>query len=1060
MKKILSILTISFLSAFLAYAQQSVSGTVKDSKGQPVAGAVVMLQGSSSIAAVTSESGQWQLTIPAGSSVKNPILEFSCISYKTASIPLGLKTVIDITLEDDAELLDEVVVVGYGAMRRSDLTGSVTSVKIDDGDAGQSKSLDQLIQGHAAGVQVVNNSAAPDAGVNITVRGMTSLSGNSQPLFVIDGVILTTNESVAMLDPDDGSYSEGGNSLLGLNPQDIASIEILKDASATAIYGSEGANGVILITTKMANRERPRIRFSAGIDLVNRYKRFDTLTFDEYVEYLEANQFNTASVSQIKRIYSGYVSPENRGTLKVTPVDWQDYTMRNTVRQRYYFSVSGHPGTLSYNFSLGYNNTPGVVKTTGLEQYTIRLNAEKQLLKSLKIGTKINYARVSSHAQQGASSGGSVSTSMMRSMLISRPYIQSTDDDEDDDWEAEAEDMKSTPARWLKDSYSNSEQYRITPNVYLQWQISPALTFKVSGGGDYNMRDITKWRGPSVNHSTTGAFASISEAETIRWNVDAMLMFNKKWKSHSLSGTVGATTDNRYINTQAQVGYNIKQYKIQSDAVNSAPNANLSYTESQTNTLSYFARAVYNYRDRYVITGTFRVDGSSKFQTGNKFATFPSFAAAWRINQEPWFRIKNISMAKLRLGWGEVGNSGVAPYQTYTTFSNSKYPSHDPFNDAGYSRGLTEANLANATLKWETTRQWNGGIDLGLFHGRISMSADAYYKRTYDLLNTKKLPYASGFTQVYVNQGEILNRGFEFSLEATPVKTGRFEWNIDGNISMNRNRIVNIGTDSSGDGIFLSPGNYQKCNFYAGDALGSGRYFNTYANVFIEGQPMGLFYGLLTDGVVQEGETGPGFTTGATRDAGYIRYVDLDGNGYIDNEDRTIIGDPNPDFTFGFGTSLSYKKWTLRLSFNGSYGNDICNTNFNILADTGYTTIYNISKRTLDGAWVPGKTDAVYPELGKFIPNDDSGKFTNLNVEDGSYLRLASVGLSYDLPLRKGIVRSINFGASVSNVYVWTSYSGWDPEVSSYGAHARKIGIDSGSYPGARTFCFDIKFAF
>lgn len=1058
MKKILAILSIIFIATLHAAAQKVVSGTVRDSKGEPVVGAVVMLEGTQAVATMTSASGQWHLSIPEPLAGKS--LTVSCLSYKTATIPLGKEVVYDLKLEDDTELLDEVVVVGYGAMRRSDLTGSVTSVKINEDDASQSTSLDQLIQGHAAGVQMVNASAAPDAGVNITVRGMTSLSGNSQPLFVVDGVMLTTNESVTMLDPGDENYSESGNSLLGLNPQDIASIEILKDASATAIYGSEGANGVILITTKMADREKPRIRFSTGIDLVNRYKRFDTLTFDEYVTYLEENTANTASLPQLKRMFTGYVSPTERGELKVTPIDWQDYTMRNTVRQRYYFSVAGHPGTLSYNFSIGYNNTPGVVKTTGLEQFTIRLNAEKQILEKLKIGTKVNFAKVSSHAQQGAASGGSISTSMMRSMLISRPYFQSTDEDDDDDWEVEAESNKSTPARWLKDSYSNTDQLRITPNIYLQWDINSWLTFKLSGGGDYNMKDITKWRGPSVNYATTAAYAAVSEAETIRWNVDALLMFNKKWRSHSLSGTVGVTTDNHYINTQAQVGYNIKQYKIQSDAVNSAPNANLSYIESRTNTLSYFARAVYNYRDRYVLTGTIRVDGSSKFQDGNKFATFPSFAAAWRINQEPWFRVKAISMAKLRLGWGEVGNSGVRPYQTFTTFSSTKYPSHDVINEAGYSRAMDADNLANATLKWETTTQWNAGIDLGLFHGRISLSADAYYKRTYDLLNTKMLPYASGYTKIYVNQGEILNRGLEFTLEATPVKTRDFEWNLDANISINRNKIINIGTDSDGDGIFLSPGEYVRCNYYPGDKLGSGRYFDAYANVFIEGQPMGLFYGLLTDGIIQEGETGPGFTSGTTRGPGYIKYRDLDGNGYIDNEDRTIIGDPNPDFTFGFGTSLSYKKWTLKLNFNGSFGNDICNTNFNVLADTGYTTIYNISKRVYDGAWVPGRTDAIYPQLGKFEPNGDSSKFSNLNVEDGSYLRLASVGLTYTIPLKKFIVKSINLGASVSNVYVWTKYSGWDPEVSSYGANSRKIGIDSGSYPGSRTFCFDVKFAF
>lgn len=1040
------------MASFAAYAQNTIKVVVTDEKDVPVIGATVMIQSNRTLAAVSDINGEASITFPA--EIENPVLEVSCIGFKTSVVPIS-ESFIKIVLKEDAHLLDEVVVVGYGSMRRSDLTGSVASVRIDEMEAGQSGTLDQLIQGHAAGVQVVANSAAPDAGINVIIRGRTSLSGDSQPIYVVDGVILSSSGGGGGLDSED--LQESTNALLGINPQDIASIEILKDASATAIYGSEGANGVVLITTKTANREKPRIKFSAGVDYMVKAKRYPTLSFDEYVNYLEANTFNTSSKSQLKRMYKGYVSPQERGELQVSPVDWQDYSLENVVRQRYFLSIAGRPNTLSYNFSVGYNDSPGVLKTTGIKQYTFRLNVEKTFLNKIKLGTKINYSLSKSRAMRGASTGGSISTSMTRSILVSRPYREN---DDDQDWEEATEGTKSNPALWLNDSYVLRDNYRFTPNLYFQWDIVPWLTLRLSGGGDYNQQDRTNWLGASVNHSSTAANATCTGIEDLRWNADAMLMFNKSWGRHNLSGTVGTTMTSRYNQTQSVFGYNINQYYLQSSAINSATNATISYAESRQSILSFLARAIYNYMDRYVLTGTFRVDGSSKFKGSNKYGFFPSFAFAWRMNQESWFNVKWISQAKFRIGWGEVGNSGIAPYQTYIVYDRSRYPSHDPDNPAGYVTGLTDSNLANENLKWETTKQWNGGLDIGFFHGRLSMTVDAYYKMTYDLLNSKKLPYSSGYTSVYVNQGQILNKGIELSLEAIPVKTRDFEWTLNGNISFNRNRIINIGTDSEGDGIYLTPDKYINCNWYPGAKIGEGRYFNTYANIFVEGQPMGLFYGLQTDGIVQVGETAPGFKSGVTRGEGYIRYKDLDHDGVITDKDKTVIGDPNPDFTFGFGTSISYKRLTLSMSFNGSFGNDICYTGLNNLMDTGYTTLLNVDRRIVEGAWTPGKTDAKYPELGKYETNYDSSQFSDLNLEDGSYIRLANINLFYNIPIRQSFLTAIDVGVSAGNLFVWTKYSGWDPEVSSFGANTKAMGIDACAYPSARSFRFDVKFTF
>ena len=1064
MKKILNILAFILVSVSM-YAQGTViTGRVTDKDGKPLPDAVVMLSGSTTVAAVSDINGNYKITVPDASKAK---LTVSMISFKTIEKSVSGKSKVDFVLEDDTEFLDEVVVVGYGAMKRSDLTGSVTSVAIDEGEAAQSSSIDQLLQGKAAGVQVVSNSAAPDAAVNIRIRGMSSLTGSSEPLYVVDGVILTTSNSSSMLSygSDNTDADEASNALMGLNPRDIASIEILKDASATAIYGSEGANGVVLITTKMAKSEKPYMAFSVGMDYVTMYKRFDMLSFEEYVDYLEHNTEVDGSSKILHRIYDDYLNPENRGTLKVTPVDWQDYSLRNTIRQRYYLTVSGNPKSLYYNFSLGYNKNEGIVRTTGSNQLTMRLNLEKNISKKLKVGAKLNFSNIDSKGQQGSNGGRQfASSSMMRSLLISKPYYSGNLEDyneADEDWDTIDEDSKSTPNRWIKDSYNNRFEYRVTPNIYMQWNINKVFDLKVTAGADYRMTQRTKWKGVSINRTAGGATASVNNDEALRWNADALLNYKKSFgRGHNLSGTVGVTYTSSFSSSQSMLGYNIKHYELKSDNINSAPNTAFAYSETESTTLSAFLRAIYNYKDRYVVTSTIRTDGSSRFKGANKFSWFPSFAAAWRINQEPWFKVKEVSMAKLRLGWGQVGNSGVSPYQTYVTYSSNKYPSHDPNSDSGYTVGIIPTNIANPYLKWETTQQWNLGLDLGLWKGRVSLSVDLYDKMTYDLLNQKNIAITSGFTTTWVNQGIISNRGVELSLNTVPVKTKNFEWGIDGNISFNRNRIVNIGTDSEGDGIYLNSNELTKCNYYLGAMVGNGRYFAKSVNIFAEGQPIGLFYGIKTDGIVQEGETGPGFASGSTKEPGSLKYCDLNGNGYIDDDDRTIIGDPNPDFTFGFSTDFTWKNLTLSMSFNGSYGNDICNSNLNQLIDTQYSGMYNITRRAYYEAWTPEHPERTLPALGKYVSNVDSQWFSSINVEDGSYLRLAKVSVSYKIPFKNFFIRNINVGLSANNVYIWTKYSGWDPDVNSFGSNMKRIGIDNGSYPSSRVFCFDLRFAF
>ncbi|MBR1869722.1 MAG: TonB-dependent receptor [Bacteroidales bacterium] len=1055
MKKIL--LTIVLLTLGLgAFAQRTVSGVLKTPEGEPVAGAVVMLQGTQT-AAVTGSDGKYTLNLPAGT--KDPVLIASCLGYKESTEPVSGRSRIDFTMLDEASELDEVVVVGYGYMRKSDLTGSVASVKIDEEEASRSTSLDQLIQGRAAGVQAIRSGGAPDGGISMRIRGLASFNGSSEPLYVVDGVLLNASqggEALLSRGADNSNSDETSNGLLGINPSDIASIEILKDASATAIYGAQGANGVVLITTKTGTKSRPTVRFTTGVDISRVNKRIDVLDFDEYVEYLEVMGGN----SYLKQIYS---DPVNHEGLKVKPMDWQQLCLRTAVSQRWNFAVYGKPKSLAYAFSLSYNDKQGVVKNTGVQQFIIRLNMDKNVNSKFKFGTKFNVSHVRSDMTQSTGGGRmTAATSLIRSMISYRPYMLLEENEETYNMEDDDEELRSSPDRWLNQAHFRNDRkdYRIIPNLYADIVLTPWLTFKTSAGADYRNSERRKFKSSGINTTSVGTNGAIGTYEYFNWNFDNMFLFEKKWRGRSLSGTLGSTMFSRFIGIQTVEGWNIDQFMGGIESVNYAPNKRLSYSESMNRTLSFFARGVYNYKNRYVLTATYRIDGSSKFLGANKWASFPSFAFAWRISQEPWFSSTLVSSAKFRAGWGRVGDQSVAEYQTGNTFVTSTISAHDPGNASETSLTVTPSNFSNPRLRWETSEQLNGGLDIALWQGRLSLVADAYIKTTYDLLQSKEIPASSGFTTYYVNEGTIRNSGIELTLDAVPLKTTNLEWSLGGNISFNRNKIVKISDTAARKGIWITTDRCEDVVYFDGAQVGNSAYCSQTANIFMEGYPMGLFYGYKVKRIVPEGETGtPIANGGAPRGQGSLDFWDLNGNGYIDEGDRTIIGDPNPDFIFGFNTSLRWRDLTLSLVFNGSWGNDLFN--FNSSMETASNVYkHNISRAAYYDAWTPDNPDAKYPAM-KAIENSDYKKFTSMYLEDGSYLRLSTASLSWRVPvLGKTALKSLILGASVGNAFIWTKYSGWDPDVNSYGTNVKKMGIDGGSYPGCRTYSFDVRFSF
>lgn len=1047
MKKLIFTILLT-LSAIFASAQNvSVGGLVRDSKGEPVVGAIVILKGSTSVGSVTDSEGRYSISVPAGST-----LEVSCLGFKSQTTVVGKSRKIDFTLQDDAVMIEDAVVVGYGSMRKSDLTGSVASVRIDEERSSRSTTLDQLLDGTASGVQVVSDNSNPDAGVSIRIRGISTFSGHSEPLYVVDGVIVEGETSEApvfdsAIGDNVANERESTNALAGINPQDIESIQVLKDASATAIYGSQAANGVVIITTKQASKDMPTVNFNSGISIGQAGKRSSLLSFDEYADMVY--KYNTSGTYK-KILYS---DPENRKGLKVTPVNWEDYVTRTSVSQRYYVSVAGKPNGLNYHFSLGYNINQGILKQTDSDSFTSKLSLSKEVFNRLKLSFKTAIGYTSSNLVNGANSiGSSKNYNSIISSLQCVPFI--ADDDELSEVISDSNERRG-PIKLLEGNTNTSQRIRVTPSIVADVKILKFLSFRSTFGADavYSQGRKTKDYNVSYGH---GNIAGRSEAFSLLMNWDNIFLLNWKKGRHTLSGTVGQSYSRKMKNFNTVSAEDLPQRYAYGDDINYATPEKSYYTaygETISTLLSFFGRAVYNYSDRYILTATLRADGSSKFRGINKWGIFPSAAAAWRIASEPWFNVNCISNMKLRLGWGQVGNQNIGDYLTGTIYVTDFNSSH---YDTGKILGIYGSNIANAGLKWETTTQENVGLDFGMFRGRLTLTVDAYNKDTKDLLQNKSVAYSTGFTKMYVNDGWIRNSGIEINLEGVPVKTKKVEWMIGANMSINRNRVRSVGEMGDSGMIFLddhSPA--VQCNYFFGDKV-----FNSTCscpvNIFIEGQPLALFYGYKVDGIVQEGEKAAAFSKDTYRDEGTLKFKDLNGNGFIDEGDRTVLGNPNPKFTYGFSSSFSISNFTLRLDFSGAYKFDIANMN-NVL---GYYTNFskNCYREAFVNAWTPETPNNEWPKFGAAV--DDL--FCDRYVEDGTYFKISNISLSYVLRLKKKskILKAIAFTGSVGNPYIWTRYSGYNPTTNSFGDDIRRFGIDLNSSPYARTYNFDIKFRF
>jgi TonB-linked SusC/RagA family outer membrane protein len=828
-------------------------------------------------------------------------------------------------------------------MRKSDLTGSIVSIKTKEDEAARSASVDKMLQGKAAGLSVTTGSAAPGGAVNVKIRGTGSLRGDNSPLYVVDGNIISMDETIDPMSQGNG----GGNSLMDkqnplsqISPQDIESIEVLKDASATAIYGSQGANGVILITTKQGVAAKPKVTFSTNLTSSKMYKKIPVLNTEEYISFY--NGFLTEG--QALKTMDG-----------VNAVDWQDEVMRTSFSQNHRISLSGKSNKTSYYLAGGYMNNQGIVRKTGIQQADFRINLDQDITDKLSLKSNTFYSRLNTTMTSGTDKLANVRSSAVRHMISFKP-IRGEAVEESYDEEL------TGPDAWMTDYDDDSQDNNFNTNLTLNYKASKAITFQLKGGYISRYKERSLWYGTGIfNGAQVNGKAGVSGLKSEAYNAEAMMMFNKKYGKHNISGTIGSVYNYRTLTSTSITGENFFSKSLRAKGITQAATLYpFLYREQAEELFSILGRGVYSYADKYVLTATFRADGSSKFSANNRFSYFPSFAFAWRANQEKFLKdVDAISNLKFRAGWGQVGNQAVAPYQILMNYNTVFYVNPNGSSAVGIAPGV----IANPNLKWETSEQTNLGFDLGLFKQALSLTVDVYEKNTKDLLQEIAIPYLSGKSSMWVNNGSIRNRGLEITLEGTPVNKKNLKVNLSGNISFQQSTIMDLGM-SAGDFGML-----KNVRGYLGNQLGNNNNSKFPVNIFLEGKPLGQYYGYATNGIMQQADYDAQDPTkrlmynGADVRPGDVKFIDQNSDNVINALDQTIIGDPNPDFVYGFNANVTYKQFTLDMQFNGVQGNQIVNAN--LIEETDVTNSQkNVRKDAFYQAWTPENKSNTYPKLG------------------------------------------------------------------------------------------------
>jgi TonB-dependent starch-binding outer membrane protein SusC len=1005
--------------------ERTITGTIVDQDdGQPLSGVSVIIK-NTSIGTTTGAEGRFSVRVPSG---RNQ-LEISYAGYEKQIVSTDRSGTVNLRLSRDLSELSEVQVVGYGVQKKSDLTGAISSIKGADVTQIATQRVDQAIQGRAAGVLVLNTDGAPGGNTTIRVRGMNSINGGNNALIVIDGL-------------------QGGN-LNSLNPNDIESIEILKDASATAIYGAQGANGVVLITTKLGKKGKPVIGYNYTFGLAQLRKKLDVMSAADYAKTINASVMtrNGSGATPVPLFTDEQISAfeKNGGT------DWQDVIYRTAPMHNHELSISGGTDNLKYLVSGGYLDQDGILVNSGYKRFSLRTNILADINDWASFG--LNWAGTKENGNSPPF--GSADISFLGNSVNVAPRWPATEpvyDENGDYW-------VHTPGYGPSDTWNplasaiepniDNNTVRNNLNAFLNFKILPGLSLKITGGANIDNTNNQIYHNLKTYEGKQNTGLGIVTDNTFkRYQNSNILTYDRAIDKHRF--TVTAVAEQQFSNFKFS-SIRASQFTVDATGASDLGGAEirtLSSDEDERVLNSYLGRINYVYDDKYLLTASYRADGSSVFGENNKWGYFPSASVAWRASQEEFISDLNIfSELKLRASWGITGNQAIGPYQTLGRISSG---ANYPYNGTeGTDLGFFIANAPNPNLKWESTRQTDVGIDFGIFNGRLNVTADYYHKKTTDLLMPRGLPGYTGFNSIIDNVGSIENKGFEFTISGDPM-VGLVRWNSSLNISTNKNKVLDLG-GLDRIGYRTTKGGYS---------------VNIPFMYLVEGEPLGQIYGYIYDGVWGTDKASEAAAFGQL--PGDRKFRDVNNDGEINSDDLTIIGNSFPDYIFGWSNRFTYNNFDLTFLIQGSKGNDLFNMGRIRLENPGEGT----SSRLLD-RWTPENQDTDVPGFIEEKTREEAALESHVNisgdqrisrwVEDASYVRLKNIMLGYNLPrslTSRFNIRNLRLFVSATNLITITDYTGYDPETSAYNGNDAQIGVDFSNYPQSKYYNIGINLSF
>lgn len=992
-----------------------VSGIVSDEQNQPLPGVNILEKGTSN-GVTTDVDGRYKISVAN----ENSVLVFSFVGYANEEIKLNSQTVVNVTMTPDIQALSEVVVVGYGSVRKRDLTGAVASVNSEEIKARPVAGINQALQGKVAGVQVTQNSNQAGGGVQIRVRGGNSISASNEPLYVIDGFPVS-NPAIA-----DGANNSNAsaNVLATLSPNDIESIEVLKDASATAIYGSRGANGVVLITTKRGKEGQADIDFETYTSVSRISKYHDMLNASESLK-LKNEQLVNLGRSERFGTDPAYGTKKPDDYLPGT--DWQRAIYQDAPTQNYQLTFSGGNDKLRYLVSGNYFDQDGIVITNNFKRYSLRLNLDAKVTEHIKVGTSFTVSRSDNNLVSEAATTGNTSASPVQQSLLITPAQKIFNDD--GTYTLNFPGMAATvnPIALLRTSTNTLQSDRVFGTFFGEVKLLKGLTGRISVGADIlnTRRDVFLSPQTLMANSVNGV-GSVGNANNTNFLNENTISYTTTLASiHSLDVLAGVTFQTNREERTYMEGQDFPNYTLGSN--------NLAYANKLTASTgsiaewglaSYLGRVNYRLKDKYLFTVTARADGSSKFGANNKYGFFPSAAFAWRASDEAFLANNGVvSDLKFRISYGLTGNEGIGVYNSLSQYGVG----YTVLNDQQVL--TTQAiRIANPDLKWEKTAQFDVGVDFGIVKNRIQVTADYYIKTTTDLLLSVELPATTGFTSVLRNVGSVENRGFEIGIATTNLDVRGFKWITSANVSFNKNKVLSLADGAD--------------NFFVG---------NQSEVIVKKGEPLGSMYGTVFDGIWQTQDEIKAAGKLAINNAlpGAPKFKDIDKNGeYNQTTDRTILGNGLPDYIFGITNTFTYKGFDLSVFLQGVLGNEIYNSSFTIIkgGDPGVNQL----KEYYDGAWRTTNPNNDYWAARQWT--SPSTNMSSYYVEDGSFLRVKNISLGYQIPLKNKVLKRARVYVSGQNLAVFTNYKGYDPEVNSDFNSNTIYGFDRFSYPASRTF--------